>query len=87
MDWHQTEEEVVISIYSKIPIPSLSAIEANPVKINISIVFGHDKKEYVNQLILGGIISLEKSKVSFMGSKVEIVLKKAEKVSWPRLAM
>jgi hypothetical protein len=87
MDWFQTEQDIVISVYSKIPLPSLSVIEANPVKINISIVFGEDRKEYANEIILGGIIDVEKSRTSFLSSKVEIVLKKADPVSWAKLAL
>ena len=87
MDWFQTEEDVTISVYSKIPWPALSLVEGNAVKLSMNIIFGHDRKEYANQIILGGVIDLEKSKVSFMSSKVEIVLKKADPVCWTKLAL
>lgn len=85
MDWHQTSDDVVISVFSKVPIPSLCVVEANAVKIRIAITFGQDRKEYENELILYGVINVEKSKLCFMNSKVEISLRKAEPGSWANL--
>lgn len=84
-DWHQTGNSVVISVYSKCPLPDLSSVEANPVKLHIHIVFGKEKSVFDQQIILFGVIDIASSCVTYLGSKVEIKLKKAELVSWKDL--
>lgn len=86
-DWFQTGNDVVINVYSKMPIPSLSLVEANPVKINILVVFGEDKKEFYKEIVLNGIVDLEKSKINYLPSKTEITLKKHQLVQWPDLEL
>ncbi|XP_023235491.1 cysteine and histidine-rich domain-containing protein 1-like [Centruroides sculpturatus] len=84
-DWHQTGSQVVVSVYSKLPDPDLSCIDANPVKLSIHIVFGEEKSVFDLHLLLCGVIDVEKSKVSYLSSKVEINLRKAEPISWRKL--
>lgn len=86
-DWHQTGSQVVISIYSKLPDPELSCIEANPVKLSMHIVFGEEKSVFDLTVLLCGVIDVEKSKVSYLHSKVEVNLKKAEPISWRKLVL
>lgn len=85
-DWHQTGNSVVVSVYSKLPIPDLSHVEANPVKLNMHIEFGEQRKVFEQEILLFGVIDVEKSSVSYLGSKVEINLKKAEPQNWSNIA-
>ena len=85
LDWYQTGDVVVVSIFSKLPIPSESLILANPVKLSIRIVFGEDRLEFEKDMTLFGIVDVQKSHVSYKETKVEITLKKDELVSWSRI--
>ncbi|XP_076308447.1 cysteine and histidine rich domain containing protein [Tachypleus tridentatus] len=86
-DWHQTGSYVVVTVYSKVPNPDLSFVEANPVKLHMYIIFGEEREIFDMEIILSGIINVEKSSVIFLGSKVEIKLKKAEPMSWKTLSV
>ncbi|GFR05839.1 cysteine and histidine-rich domain-containing protein 1 [Trichonephila clavata] len=86
-DWHQTGNSVIISVYSKCPLPDLSNIESNAVKLHIHITFGKDKEVFEDEIILFGIIDPSGSNVTYLGSKVEIKLKKAEAVAWKDLRL
>ena len=54
-DWHQTGNVVVISVYSKCPIPDLSFVEANQVKLHIHITFGEKKCVFDEEILLFGV--------------------------------
>jgi hypothetical protein len=84
VDWHQTASHVVLAVYAKVPLPDLSVVEASSNRLVVSIIFGQDQKEYSNHFRLGGLVDVEKSSVNFLGSKVEISLKKAEPVYWSK---
>jgi len=84
-DWHQTGSQVVISVFAKGADPDRSFVNVNPVKCKIHIVFGEDKAVFSTTLILGGIVDITASAVEYLGSKVEIKMKKAEAVSWKNL--
>lgn len=86
-DWFQTGEDVVINVYSKMPIPSLSLIEANPVKVNILVVFGEDKKEFYKELVLMGPVDVATSRVNYLAAKTEITLKKLPQTQWSNLEL
>uniref|UniRef100_A0A131XVS3 Putative cysteine and histidine-rich domain chord-containing zinc binding protein n=1 Tax=Ixodes ricinus TaxID=34613 RepID=A0A131XVS3_IXORI len=86
-DWHQTASHVVVSIFSKVPIPELSRVEANPVKLHLHITFGEDRCLFSQTFLLSGVIDVEKSCVQYLGTKVEVKLKKAEPMSWRHLAV
>ncbi|RWS01847.1 cysteine and histidine-rich domain (chord)-containing: zinc binding protein-like protein [Dinothrombium tinctorium] len=87
-DWHQTSGNVVVTIYSKVPIPSLSTIRANPVKLHAFVTFGAtEKKEFEINVPLFGIIDVENSIVNYLSTKVEISFKKAEPVAWKQLTL
>lgn len=86
-DWHQTGNFVVISIYSKCPLPDFSFVEANQVKLHIHITFGDKKWVFDEEILLYGVISVNDCLVTYLGSKVEIKLKKAGQIQlWKSLA-
>lgn len=86
LDWHQTGRDVVITIYSKLPIPGKCKIEASCVKLKLYIVFsGNEELIFTKDFLLYDIIEADQSFVVFTPSKVEISLKKKESTSWPRL--
>jgi len=84
-DWHQTGSLVVISVFAKASFPDKSFVNLNPVKCRIHIVFGEDRCIFDTELVLGGIVDVAASSVEYLGSKVEIKLKKAEPVTWKSL--
>lgn len=87
LDWHQTANFVVISVYSKLSQPEECSIQANQVKLKLSITFaGNERKIFSKEVILNGIIDPENSSVEFGASKVEITLKKQDLVSWSKLS-
>lgn len=86
-DWYQTANSVVISIFTKLPIPDESYVEANPVKLHLHITFGEDRTVYDQVVVLHGVIDVEKSTVQYLGTKVEVNLKKRDVVSWRLLTL
>lgn len=82
-DWHQTGSLVVLSIYAKGADPKRSYIEANPVKVHMVIAFGENL--FDEEIVLCGIIDVEKSLVNMAGTKVEVKLRKAEFFSWSKV--
>lgn len=85
LDWFQTGPDVNVSVFAKLTVPEQSYVEVNKVVCNIHIVFDGGKSQYDRTLILRKAIVPEKSEVKLMGTKVEIILKKAESFSWPSL--
>lgn len=87
-DWHQTGSFIVISVYSKCPLPDLSYVEVNPVKLHICITFGEKKSVFDEEIILYGVVNVSESLVTYLGTKVEIKLKKDGPVlCWKNLAL
>ncbi|XP_076832879.1 LOW QUALITY PROTEIN: cysteine and histidine-rich domain-containing protein 1a [Brachyhypopomus gauderio] len=84
VDWHQTGGQVTISIYAKNANPELCSIQANSTTVCISVRFDREK-EFEQKISLWGVIDVSKSVVNMMASKIEIVMKKAEPMSWARL--
>ncbi|XP_067288893.1 cysteine and histidine-rich domain-containing protein 1 [Pseudorasbora parva] len=83
-DWHQTGSQVIISIYAKNSLPELSSVEGNSTVLKIRIIF-EGEKEFEKQISLWGVIDASKSCVNMLAAKIEVVLKKAEPMSWARL--
>ncbi|XP_076876215.1 cysteine and histidine-rich domain-containing protein 1 [Brachyhypopomus gauderio] len=83
-DWHQTGSQVTITVYAKNSIPELSYVEGNSTMLDIHVIFDGDK-EFAQKIILWGVVDTSKSMVNMMAAKIEIVLKKAEPMSWARL--
>uniref|UniRef100_A0A8C6TKN7 Zgc:92429 n=1 Tax=Neogobius melanostomus TaxID=47308 RepID=A0A8C6TKN7_9GOBI len=76
-DWHQTGNNVVVTIYAKNAHPEFSTIEANGTILFCQIQFENDKIFKREFHLWGGI--------NYVPSKVEIVLRKADPVSWGKL--
>ncbi|XP_030056027.1 cysteine and histidine-rich domain-containing protein 1 [Microcaecilia unicolor] len=85
-DWHQTGGGITISIYAKNSVPELSYVEANSTVLSIHIIF-EGEKEFHQKVNLWGVIDVKKSYVSMTATKIEITMKKAEPMSWARLAL
>ncbi|KAK6480256.1 cysteine and histidine-rich domain-containing protein 1-like [Huso huso] len=83
-DWHQTGSQVVITVYAKNAVQEQSYIEANRTTLTIHIQFDGDKV-FHQELHLWGVISVERSAVKMVPSKVELTLVKADAVSWGKL--
>ncbi|KAL7825469.1 hypothetical protein AOLI_G00326760 [Acnodon oligacanthus] len=83
-DWHQTGAQVTVSIYAKNSNPEQCSVRANSTTVCISVIF-EGEKEFEQKISLWGVIDVSKSIVNMMASKIEIVLKKAEPMSWARL--
>ncbi|KAK3877094.1 hypothetical protein Pcinc_018166 [Petrolisthes cinctipes] len=83
-DWHQTATHVCVAVYAKLCDPATTYVEANPIRLNMNIVFG-DAAVFTLDVELRGLIDISKSNVTLAASKVEIKLKKAEPASWRTL--
>ncbi|KPJ11167.1 Cysteine and histidine-rich domain-containing protein [Papilio machaon] len=85
-DWHQTPEYVIVSVYAKKYDPVESYVKLNPIRLNTKLVF-HQEGSAVFELDLElrGVIDVERSSASMLGTKVEIKLKKAEPGAWSKL--
>jgi len=84
-DWYQTATHVVISIFGKKYDPGSSHVELSPVRMKCHIVYPEQGGCFDMDMELRGIISVNESSVSFLGTKQEIKMKKAEPGSWVKL--
>lgn len=84
-DWHQTATHVVIAIYGKKYDPDMSYVELSPVRMKCHIVYPEQGGCFDMDIELRGIISVKESSVSFLGTKQEIKMKKAEPGAWGKL--
>ncbi|NXJ79281.1 CHRD1 protein, partial [Trogon melanurus] len=85
-DWHQTSSQVVVTVYARNPLPTLSSVKANRTMLEAHVVF-EGSKIFQAELDLWGVIEIERSFVSMAPAKVEIVLCKASPGSWARLEL
>jgi len=83
-DWHQTATHVVVAIYGKKYDPDSSYVDVNPVRLKCHIVFPEQGGSFDMDIELRGI-SVGETTASFLGTKVEIKMKKAEPGSWAKL--
>ncbi|CAN9509727.1 unnamed protein product [Ophioblennius macclurei] len=83
-DWHQTGNNVVVTIYAKNANPELSSVEANPTTLSCQIHFENDKL-FKRDFHLWGVVNIKQSCVNMVPSKVEVTLRKADQVSWGKL--
>ncbi|KAM6960121.1 cysteine and histidine-rich domain-containing protein 1 [Tautogolabrus adspersus] len=83
-DWHQTGNNVVVTIYAKNAHPQLTCIEANGTVLTCQIQF-EDNKIFKREFHFWGVIDVKQSSVNMVPSKVEITLRKADKVAWGKL--
>ncbi|XP_060730802.1 cysteine and histidine-rich domain-containing protein 1 [Tachysurus vachellii] len=83
-DWHQTGNQVVVTIYAKNANPEHSYVEANRTVLTCHIQFENDK-EFHKDFYLWGVVDVKSSLVNMVPSKVEVTLKKADAVAWGKL--
>ncbi|OXB54235.1 hypothetical protein ASZ78_006198 [Callipepla squamata] len=83
-DWHQTSSQVVVTVYGKNPLPTLSSVKANRTVLEVHVIF-EGNKIFQTELGLWGVIETEKSFVSMVPTKVEITLRKANPGAWAML--
>ena len=86
-DFHQQGSTVVLSIYAKMPRPEQTHVELNAGRLRVDTRFGPDAqtKRFCNDWSLFGLVDVEQSTVELLQSKIEIILRKAEPLSWSRL--
>jgi len=85
-DWHQTATHVTVAVYAKKYDPERSYVELSPVRLVIHLVFPADNNNTFSlDLELKGVVEVEESKASMLGTKLEVKLKKAEAGSWAKL--
>ncbi|UJR32708.1 hypothetical protein I4U23_020167 [Adineta vaga] len=86
-DFHQQGSSVVLSIYAKMPRPAQTQVELNAGRLRVNTQFGTDAqtKRFFNEWELFGLVDVNQSTVELLQTKIEICLKKAEALSWPRL--
>lgn len=85
-DFHQAGNNfAILTVYSKNSNPEKTTIKANKIKLEIDVSFEGGNKTFTKSFDLFGVIKPEESKVEFYGTKVEIKLKKADVVTWPKL--
>jgi len=84
-DFHQTGGFVIVTIYSKNPVPEKTSIKASSIRLEINVAFEAGTKSFVKSIDLYGVVKLNESIVNFYQSKVEIKLKKADPISWAKL--
>ena len=66
--------------------PQRSVVELSPVRLYIHLVFpAENDNTFTLDLELKGVVEVEASKVSMMGTKLEVKMKKAESSSWAKL--
>ncbi|KAG7498123.1 hypothetical protein JOB18_049459 [Solea senegalensis] len=83
-DWHQTGNNVVVTIYAKNANPEFTCVEANPTVLSCQMQFENDKI-FKRDFHLWGVVNVKQSSVNMVPSKVEISLRKADQVSWGKL--
>eukprot|EP00127_Corallochytrium_limacisporum_P005831 Clim_evm12s212 gene=Clim_evmTU12s212 len=81
IQWFQTAAEVNISVFAKLVDPEHSLFELNPGLINVLLHFVDGREYRLNGTLAEGIVP-EESKVTIMGPKVEISMKKAYAAGW-----
>ncbi|NWI71995.1 CHRD1 protein, partial [Todus mexicanus] len=85
-DWHQTSSQVVVTVYAKNPLPTLSSVKANRTMLEVHVIF-EGNKVFQAELDLWGVIQIEKSFVNMVPTKVEITLCKASPGLWAMLEL
>nr|CAH8861553.1 unnamed protein product [Trichobilharzia regenti] len=84
-DWYQSGGLITLNIYAKNIWPETVSIKANQVFLCVSLKFGLDYQLFTRDFNLFGVIDPQKSTVKLMPVKAEIILKKAEPISWSKL--
>ncbi|KAI8855181.1 HSP20-like chaperone [Chytridium lagenaria] len=83
-DWYQTPSTVIVSIFAKKSDKEKTRVTFTPNELRADIKF-QDGKQFLFKTPLSLPIIPEESKYTILGTKIEIVLKKANGLSWPSL--
>ncbi|XP_064628735.1 cysteine and histidine-rich domain-containing protein 1-like [Lineus longissimus] len=86
-DFYQTGTEVCISFYAKTPVAEKCSVELNRVSLKVYLTFDAGTTIFEKIFILSGVIDPARSKLSLMGTKVEISLRKLGPEKWPSLEL
>ncbi|RKO96958.1 hypothetical protein CXG81DRAFT_14093 [Caulochytrium protostelioides] len=92
-DWYQTQTSVIISLFAKKADASQTRVDFDAQSLTVSVVF---KPDAVNNGVTGGRarfhlpalsqpVDVAACRYEVLGTKIEIVLKKANGYSWPAL--
>ncbi|CAH8617637.1 unnamed protein product [Schistosoma rodhaini] len=84
-DWYQFGGCVTLDIYAKNIWPETVTIKVNQIVLHVSLKFGLDYQTFERDFNLYGSIDPKQSIVKLMPLKAEIILKKAEPITWPTL--
>jgi len=85
-DWHQTGAHVCVTVYAKGAVPPRCAFRLSPTRLSLALT--HQRcRGFDLDLTLAGIVEPAQSSVTLAASKVEVKMKKAELVTWARLAL
>jgi hypothetical protein len=84
-DWHQTGQNVVVSIFAKVCDPDKCSVQVNPTNLKVKVAFNGGTDVFQLEACLNGVIDPDKSQVEYLGTKAEIKLRKRDPVSWSGL--
>jgi len=84
-DYHQTATHVTVAIYAKKYDPAVSYVEVNPIRLKVHVYFPAEKGAFDLDAELRGIIDVNSTSCSMMGTKMEIKMKKDEIGGWATL--
>jgi len=76
---------LIVTIYAKATVPESSFVEANIVSLKVHLEFNKGCDQFDLNIPLWGTVDVSKSEVIMAATKVEIKLRKADPVSWPKL--
>ncbi|KAJ3236847.1 hypothetical protein HDU81_010313 [Chytriomyces hyalinus] len=85
-DWYQTPTTVIVSIFAKKVDKAATTVEFFEDKVAINAKF-QDGKKYVETIPLALPVDAPNCKFLVLSTKIELVLKKANGLSWPTLEL
>ncbi|KAI8829055.1 chord-domain-containing protein [Chytriomyces cf. hyalinus JEL632] len=85
-DWYQTPTTVIVSIFAKKVDKAATTVQFSEDKVSINAKF-QDGKKYVETIPLALAVDAANCKFLVLSTKIELVLKKANGLSWPTLEM
>jgi len=83
-DWYQSQTQVIISIFAKKTNKDLTKVCIEAEKLRVEVVY-EDGRKGIFETLLCQPVNPEESKFTRMGTKIEVVLQKANGISWPTL--
>lgn len=83
-DWYQTQTTVIISVFAKKNDKTLSSVQFEENKLRVDVVYQDGRKGIFETALCQPIIP-EACKFTCLSTKIEIILQKANGISWPTL--